>query len=203
VRATRRAVLAGAGGAAAAAGAVGLIAGRDDGRDGAKPVPVAPNGATSRTTDRFGLGDAGIANFLLTLQRVEADLYEHAAGRALFREFAAQEREHVARLERAVHDLGTHTVAPPRTRPPSGGAAAFLQYARTVEDLAAAACLGQLRAIDTPELLRVILSIHTVDARHAAVLAEMAGLDPAPDGALAQPLDAATVLARLRPLLRV
>src|SRR3954465_5584243 len=135
-RATRRTVLAAAGGAAAAAGAVGLIAGGDDRHGGAKRVPVALKGATSRTTDRFGLGDAGIANFLLTLQRVEADLYEHAVGRALFREFAAQEREHAARLERAVHDLGTHAVAPPRTRRPSGGAAAFVQYARTAEDLA-------------------------------------------------------------------
>jgi hypothetical protein len=196
---TRRGLLVGGGGAAAAAGVAAVVA--SSGGDGHPPRPrVVAHGVTSRTTDQFGLGDVGIANFLLTVQRVEAQVY--ARGGPRFAAFAEHERRHVERLERAVHDLGTHTVAPRRIRALTGGAKAFAEYARTVEDLSAAAALGQLRAIDTPALLRVVLSIHTVDARHAAALAERSGFDPAPDGALAEPLDAATVLVRLRPLLR-
>jgi hypothetical protein len=72
----------------------------------------------------------------------------------------------------------------------------------TVEWLVASACLGQLRAIDTRLLLDAVLAIHTVDARHASALNELVGLDPTPDGAMAEPADAATVLAKLRPILR-
>jgi hypothetical protein len=203
-RRTRGGLIA-AGGAAAAAAVVAVASdggegGAGSGSGGSAHSRVVPRGATSRTTDRFGLGDVGIANFLLTLQWIELDVYAHAPPR--FRDFAEQERLHAARLERAVRDLGTHIVRRRRARLSGIGADTFVKYALTVEDLAAAACLGQLAAIDTPELLRVVLSIHTVDARHAAVFAELSDLDPVPDGARARPLDAATVLARLRPLLR-
>jgi hypothetical protein len=194
----RRRLLAAAGGAGAAA--LAALLARDD-----EPEPRArvSRGATARTTDRFGLGDAGIANYLLTLQRVEAQLYRQAARHGEpFRSIARQEREHVMRLEQAVHDLGTRTVRPPRIRLGASGREASVRYALALEDLAASACLGQLGAIDTPELLRVVLELGSVDARHAAAMAELSGLDPAP-AAFAEPADAGTVLARLRPLARV
>jgi hypothetical protein len=206
---TRRRLLAAAGSAGAAAlGAVALTRGEDK-PEGRGPK-VLPRGATSRTTDRFGLGDAGIANFLLTVQRVERDLYRRALAsgairgrdRALFERFAQQEAQHVARLERAVAEIGTHTVRPPRTDFPLTSATAFVQFAGTVEGLAAAACLGQIPAIDTRGLLEAVLAIHTTDARHSSALSLVSGLDPAPDGALAQPADAATVLDKLAPVLR-
>jgi hypothetical protein len=211
VERTRRRLLAAAGGAGAAA-VVGIVAtsgGEDQTRTDRSP-PQRSKGATSRTTDRFGLGDAGIANFLLTLQRVERDLYRRALSsgaprgrtRDLFERFEEQETRHVARLERTVAELGTRTVRPPRTDFPLTSAAAFVQFAVTVEGLVAAACLGQLRAIDTRLLLETVLAIHSADARHSAALNLLVGLDPAPDGALAQPADAASVLAKLRPVLR-
>jgi hypothetical protein len=197
-RRTRARVLAAAGGAGAAA-AVALLARDDDPAPGAR----VSRGATARTTDRFGLGDVGIANYLLTLQRVELGVYGPAARHGdPFRGFAEQEREHVERLEEAVRNLGGRLVAPPRTRIEATGRGAAVQYALAVEDLAASACLGQLGAIDTPELLRVVLAIHSVDARHAAAMADLSGLEPAP-GAFAKPADAGAVLARLRPLARV
>jgi hypothetical protein len=122
--------------------------------------------------------------------------------RELFESFEEHETLHVARLERTVAELGTRTVRPPRTDFPLRSAAAFVQFAVTVEGLVASACLGQLRAIDTRLLLEAVLAIHTTDARHAAALNLLAGLDPAPEGALAQPADAASVLAKLRPVLR-
>ena len=211
-RTRRRFLAAAAGGAGAAAVAGVLIArsGDDHEQATARAEPARSRGATSRTTDRFGLGDAGIANFLLTVQRVERDLYEHALAsgaltgrtRPLFREFAQHERAHVARLERAVAVIGTHSVPALRLDLPLTSEAGFLQFATALEGLAASACLGQLRAIDTQALLRDVLAIHAVDGRHAAVVNELAGLDPAPDGALAQPADAASVLDKLRPVIR-
>jgi hypothetical protein len=209
---TRRRLLAAAGGAGAAAVAA-VLATHDSGGPAKRKPRHAAEGrsgaATSRTTDRFGLGDAGIANFLLTVQRVELELYRRAlaAGsldrraRDLFTRFEQEERQHVARLVRAVAELGTHTVPAPRTDFPLTSRAAFVQFAGTVENLAAAACLGQLTAIETRHLLEAVLAIHTTDARHASALSMLSGLDPAPDGALAQPADAATVLAQLRPVI--
>lgn len=209
---TRRRFLAAAAGGAGAAAAGVLIA--DSGGDH-EPAPARAartlsRGATSRTTDQFGLGDAGIANFLLTVQRVERDLYEGglASGtlssrtQSAFREFARHEREHVARLEHAVAVIGTHTVAEPRVDLPLTSESGFLQFATVLEGLATSACLGQLDAIDTRALLDDALAIHAVDGRHAAIVNELAGLDPTPDGALAQPSDAATVLGKLRPIIR-
>jgi hypothetical protein len=204
---TRRRLLVAAGGAGAAAvaGVVATRGGREPGRSAATEGSL---GATARTTDRFGLGDAGIANFLLTIQRIERDVHRRALAsgalsghtRELFIRFERQEALHVARLERTVARLGTHTVRPPRIELPLTSAAAFVQFAATVEGLAASACLGQLSAIDTRPLLEAVLAIHTTDARHASALSLLAGLDPAPDGALAQPADAATVLAKLAPI---
>jgi hypothetical protein len=211
VEPTRRRLLAAAGGAGAAAvvGVVATSGGGDHPRAERSPAQRS-KGATSRTTDRFGLGDAGIANFLLTLQRVERDLYRRALSsgaprgrtRELFERFEEQETRHVARLERTVAEIGTRTVRPPRTDFPLTSAAGFVQFAATVEGIVAGACLGQLRAIDTRPLLEAVLAIHTTDARHAGALDVLAGLDPVPDGPLAQPADAASVLAKLRPVLR-
>lgn len=209
---SRRRALAAAGGAGAAAAAAILATRGGTGDTRARPEPRAvrhPKGATARTTDQFGLGDAGIANFLLTVQRVERDLYRRALAsrsldprtRALFGRFEEHETRHVVRLEQEVAALGTHTVRAPRTEFPLTSSAGFVQFAATVEGLAASACLGQLTAIDTTPLLDAVLAIHTADARHASAIALLAGLDPSPDGARAQPADAATVLAKLRPVL--
>jgi hypothetical protein len=207
---SRRALLAAAGGAGAAGVAAALATHDSERRQARPPAAAESKGATSRTTDRFGLGDAGIANFLLTLERAEQDLYRRALAsgalrgptRSLFERFSAQEDEHVARLERTIAKLGTHTVRRPRTSLPLTSEAAFVQFGGTLEGVVASACLGQLPAIDTRLLKDAVLAIHTVDARHAGTLALLAGLDPAPDGALAQPVDAAAALAKLRPILR-
>jgi hypothetical protein len=209
---TRRRLLAAAG--AAGVTAAGIAIGTRDGGGGGNGEPrralPEARGATSRTTDRFGLGDVGIANYLLTVQRVEADVYRQAVrsgvlsgpARSLFAGFAREEASHAARLEATVRELGGRPVRRRRGALPSAGQDAFVQAVTSLEDMAAGALLGQLPAIDTGRLLRVVLAIHTVDARHAATLGLLSGLDPAPDGAFAQPVDAGTVLAGIRPLLR-
>ncbi len=66
-----------------------------------------------------------------------------------------------------------------------------LTTAAEVENLGAAAYLGQAAAIENPDILAAALSIHTVEARHAALLNTLIGEDPTPDGAFAVPADAA------------
>ncbi len=76
-----------------------------------------------------------------------------------------------------------------------------LKLAATVENLGAAAYLGQAANIESPEILAAALSIHSVEARHAAALNVLVGEEPTPDGAFAQPADMQEVLDAVQPFL--
>ena len=80
-------------------------------------------------------------------------------------------------------------------------AAAVTKLAATVENLGAAAYLGQAPNIKSPEILAAALSIHTVEARHAAVLNSLLKLSPTPNGAFGAPASMATVLAAVKPFI--
>jgi hypothetical protein len=60
---------------------------------------------------------------------------------------------------------------------------AFLKTAVAFEDLAVAAYKGQAPRIDSNSILAVAVSIHSVEARHAAWISDLAGRDPAPRAA--------------------
>ena len=77
----------------------------------------------------------------------------------------------------------------------------MLELAATVENLGAAAYLGQAANIESPEILAAALSIHSVEGRHAAVLNVLNGEPPTPDGAFAKPADMQTVLDSVQPFL--
>ena len=62
------------------------------------------------------------------------------------------------------------------------------KLAATVENLGAAAYLGQAGNIQSKEILAAALAIHTVEARHAATLNTLLKLSPTPDGAFAKPM---------------
>ena len=51
----------------------------------------------------------------------------------------------------------------------------MLELAGTVENLGAAAYLGQAGNIESPEVLASALAIHTVEGRHAAALNTLLG----------------------------
>ena len=91
-----------------------------------------------------------------------------------------------------------------------GGSQMILETAATVENLGAAAYLGQAGKIKNKEVLAAALAIHTVEARHAAALnavigAGFQGSGPlsgtVPDGAFAKPMDMAAVLEAVKPFL--
>jgi hypothetical protein len=84
---------------------------------------------------------------------------------------------------------------------PLEDAKSVLDLAATVENLGAAAYLGQAANIEDPEILAAALSIHSVEGRHAALLNVLTGQPPTPDGAFAKPADMETVLAEVQPFL--
>ena len=75
------------------------------------------------------------------------------------------------------------------------------ELAYTVENLGAAAYLGQAPKIQSPEVLAPALAIHTVEARHAATLGTLVKKSVTPDGAFAKPAEMSTVLAAVKPFL--
>jgi rubrerythrin len=161
-------------------------------------------------TEQFGKGDLGILNYALTLEYLETAFYQQAAksGKlkgevlAVAKTFGQQEAEHVAALTATVKKLGGTPAKKPKAEFPLDSQKAILDLAATVENLGAAAYLGQAGNIKNKDVLAAALSIHTVEARHAAALNAVIGKPITPDGAFAKPADAAKVLASVKPFIQ-
>jgi rubrerythrin len=165
-----------------------------------------PNTGAGVGTDRYGPGDIGIVRYALTLEYLETEFYAAAIksgklkGRAatLVKRLGAQEAQHVKALEGTVTKLGAKPPLKPKGQQfPLGSAQSILRFALTVENLGAAAYLGQADRIRSKELLAAALAIHSVEGRHAAALAALLGQNPTPEGAFAQPAAALDVLTQL------
>jgi hypothetical protein len=174
----------------------------------ATPAP-APTAAASVPAS-FGVGDIGILNYALTLEYLEQQFYEKVIAAKLFTgavgslvaEFGQQEAEHVAAIHQTVIKLGGKPAPKPTGKFPITTAAAVAKLAYTVENLGASAYLYQAPHITSPVVLAAALSIHTVEARHAATLATLVpGGHVTPTGAFANPANAATVLAAVKPFI--
>ena len=157
--------------------------------------------ASGGGTEQFGKGDLGIVNYALTLEYLEAAFYDDVVKANLFKgdelklikQFGANEQAHVGALEQTANMLGK--AAPqPKTEFPLEDAESVAMLAATVENIGAAAYLGQAGLIESEEVLAAALSIHTVEARHAAVLNMLVGDSITPDGAFAVPMTADEVL---------
>jgi rubrerythrin len=166
--------------------------------------------ATAKTgTEMFGKGDLGILGYALTLEYLETQFYADAAksgklsGKVLSvaKEFGAEESEHVKALEATIKKLGGKLPAKPKAKFPLTSEKSILKLASTVENLGANAYLGQAGNIKNKEVLAAALSIHSVEARHAAVLNTVIGKDITPDGAFSKPASADEVLAAVKPFL--
>ena len=94
------------------------------------------------------------------------------------------------------------TPAPkPKTEFPLKSAKSVLELAATVENLGAAAYLGQAPNIKGASVLAAALSIHSVEGRHAAALNTLLGESITPDGAFAKPAGADEVLKSVEPFI--
>lgn len=204
---SRRKFMTLSGGSAAAAAF--LAACGDDGGTTTNSNQGGGAGAGQSETAQFGKGDVGILNYALTLEYLETAFYADVVKSGLFkgadletiRKFGQEEAEHVAALTAAVKQMGGKPAPQPKTEFPLKSAKSVLELAGTVENLGAAAYLGQAANIKSPEVLASALAIHSVEGRHAAALNTLLGASITPDGAFAKPADADTVLKSVEPFI--
>ena len=125
--------------------------------------------------------DVAILNFALTLEYLEAEFYTQAARsgfggkpRQFARVVGAHERAHVAFLRKA---LGSAAVAKPKFdfKGTTTDAGKFLATAKVLEDTGVMAYAGQGPRLKTKALVAAALSIHSVEARHAAWVRDILG----------------------------
>ena len=208
---SRKRFLRQAGGTGVAASLAAFIAacGSDSRSSSSSPAATAtPMAAAKSGTAQFGEGDLGIANYALTLEYLEADFYAKVADsgmlkgklQATARAFGEEERAHVAALIALIKKAGGKPASMPKTRFPLDSEKSILGLAATVENLGARAYLGQAVNIQDKEILAAALSIHSVEARHAAVLNLATNAKPAA-GPFASPASADEVLKTVKPFL--
>jgi hypothetical protein len=165
--------------------------------------------SSSASTTSSGSGDLAIVNYALTLEYLEAQFYDKVIASGLFsgspylstlKTFGAEEHDHVAALHKVAMSLGK-PAPEPTGKFPLHSAASVTKLAATVENLGASAYLGQAGNIKSKEILAAALSIHTIEARHAATLNAVLKTSPTPDGAFAKPMSMSQVLAVVKPFI--
>jgi rubrerythrin len=204
----------GVGGAAIVTSLGAFIAacgGSSGGASGARGTAAA-NTTTPATTTRSSStvmsGDLAIVNYALTLEYLESQFYAKVASSGLFKgptlktlkRFGSEESEHVVALHKVARSLGT-PAKQPTGKFPMKSAAQVAKLAASVENLGAAAYLGQAARIQSKEILAAALSIHSIEARHAATLNLLTKQNPTPHGAFGKPMTMAQVLRVVKPFI--
>ncbi len=197
------------GGGGVAAMAVLLGACGDDNKDTASTPAATTDTGAAKPSSGDVKGDLDILNYALTLEFLEADFYKKVVDAKLFngkngdlvKQFGETEQAHVDALIATIKKLGGTPVSAPQTKFDVSDANAVVQLAATVEDLGAAAYLAQAPKIKNAEVLAAALSIHSVEARHAATLNTLAGKKITPDGAFGKPAQMDEVLAAVKPFI--
>ena len=185
-------------GTAAVAGALllGVAACGDDDDDSASSSSAG--GMTDERKAASGR-DLEIVQYALTLEHLETDFYNAVIDAGVIKDKALgetakmirdNEQEHVDALTATVEKLGGKPKRPKTTFDAvlEGGPDKVLRTAAAVENLGAAAYLGQAGRIQSKEIL-------------AAALNSVVGKTIVPDGAFAKPASMAEVLPKVKPFL--
>lgn len=165
-----------------------------------------------RATRGLGAGDAGVVAFALSLERFERDLYAEVVrsgrlsgeDRRLAQQFGEQEAEHTELLESVLERFRAPEPAEIEVdfeRLVARGRTDLIRLLADVEDLGASAYLGAAPDLLDRDLLKAALSIHTVEARHAATFRRRLRRTPTPDDAFSAPATPTEVRERLTLLL--
>ncbi|MGI8559511.1 MAG: ferritin-like domain-containing protein, partial [Solirubrobacteraceae bacterium] len=199
------------GGAAAASSFAAFLAacGSSSSSKSTSSSGSTPPATSSTPAGGSGSGDLAIVNYALTLEYLETEFYKKVIASGLFsgkvqsllKVFGAQEQTHVNALKATAKKLGGTPAAKPKGKFPLTSASAVAQLAYTVENLGAAAYLGQAGNIQSKEVLAAALAIHTVEARHAATIAGLVKKSITPDGAFGKPAAMDQVLAAVKPFI--
>ena len=143
-------------------------------------------------------GPSDVINYALTLEHIETAFYRDGLemlGESAFTdlgfqagvfaklgEIAAHEKAHVDTLGPVVEALGGVPAEEATYAFPYTDAASFINFAQTLEDVGVSAYQGAAQyLIGENELLTAALTIHGVEARHAAYLAVLNGGNPFPE----------------------
>jgi Ferritin-like domain len=195
------------GGASGGAGMLLAACGSDG--DSSSTVATTSSVAPDQALAQFGKGDLGIVNYALTLEYLESAFYADVVRSGLFKgqdlalikSIGSNEDQHVQALEGTAKKLGAKPAPKPKAQFPIQSADQVLKLAATVENLGAAAYLGQAGAIESPDILAAALAIHSVEGRHASALNTLTGQPFTPDGAFAAPQTASEVLDQVKPFI--
>jgi rubrerythrin len=209
------------GGAGAVSAATVLIAAC--GSDKKKNTTTAAAAAAPASSDADNASDLKIVNYALTLEYLEATFYQQVLDSGMIKDpkigdlaksIHQNEQDHVDALIATAKSLGGTPATKPKTKfeaTIAKGPTTILMTAATVENLGAAAYLGQAGNIKSKEVLAAALSIHSVEARHAAALNTLVGRGfgdgkgglegSLPDGPFGKPMSEAAVLKAVKPFL--
>jgi Ferritin-like domain len=204
----------GVGGAAVASSLGAFIAAcgsSSGGSSGSTGAAAAANPTTTTTTSTSSTAmstDLEIVNYALTLEYLESEFYAKVGASGLFKGstlktlklFGGEESDHVVALHKVAMTLGK-PAAKPTGKFPVRSAAQVAKLAASVENLGAAAYLGQAARIKSKEVLAAALSIHSIEARHAATLNLLTKQNPTPNGAFGKPMTMAQVLRVVKPFI--
>ncbi len=152
--------------------------------------------------------DLKIVNYALTLEYLETAFYSKVVKSGLFhgkvlsvlKTFGHEEHEHVLALHKVAKSMGK-PAPKPKGKFPIKNAAQVTKLAAVVENLGAAAYLGQAQHIQSKEVLAAALAIHSIEARHAATLNLLLHKSPTPNGGFAKPASMAKVLKAVKPFI--
>ena len=149
-------------------------------------------------------GDVAILNFALTLEFLEASFYYYSVilgalsgpAKTMARVIYQHEQAHVNFLRKA---LGSAAVKKPKFnfQGTVEDQDLFLSTAQLLEDTGVGAYAGAAPSVKDDAILAAAVSVHSVEARHAAWVRHMLSNPPAPV-AFDKPIKGADVLAAVR-----